>query len=90
MDLLYQRYASPFSFIDGMIQTGRFEEFVFEFIKLDNEQKEWEFYLHKIFDKSFAEFKSSVEVHSEPSNENLETIVQNSNSMLKNFIPDRG
>ena len=42
MDLLFQRYASPFLFVDGMIQTGRFAEFVIEFIKTTNQEKEIE------------------------------------------------
>ena len=43
-----------------MIQTERLAEFVVEFMKSDNEQRAWDFYLHKIFDKSFDEFKDSL------------------------------
>lgn len=89
MDLLFSKYASPFLLLDGMISTGRFEEFVFEFLKLESEEKEWEFYLHKVFDKTFADFKTSVEMRPQ-SKENLETTIRNSNSILQNFIPDRG
>ena len=87
MDLLFSKYASPFSFIDPMIQTLRFSEFVDEFLTLESEKKEWEFYLHKVFNKSFDEFKNSME-QPKASEEQVETTVQNSISILQNFIPE--
>ncbi len=87
MDLLFSKYASPFSFIDPMIQTLRFSEFVDEILTLESEKKEWEFYLHKVFNKSFDEFKNSME-QPKVSKEQIETTVQNSISILQNFIPE--
>ena len=95
MDLLYQRYASPFSFMDGMIQTGRFCDFVYEFMNTTNREKneeaEWEYYLHKVFDKSFNEFKEEIRNNSENqemSKEQIETTVTDSLNILKNFKPE--
>lgn len=87
MDLLFSKYASPFSFIDIMIQTSRFSEFVDEILTLENEKKEWEFYLHKVYNKSFDEFKNTIKQPEEVSEEQIETTIQNSMSILKNFIP---
>lgn len=87
MDLLFSKYASPFSFIDAMIQTSRFSEFVDEILTLENEKKEWEFYLHKVYNKSFDEFKNTIKKPEEVSEEQIETTIQNSMSILKNFIP---
>lgn len=94
MDLLFQRYASPFLFIDGMIQTGRFFEFVTDFIRTTNQEKEdqldWEFWLHKVWDGTFEEFKRSIEVNKENQNmseHTIETTVNNSLDILKNFNP---
>lgn len=97
MDLLFQRYASPFSFMDGMIQSGRFYEFVCEFLKTVNsekeEQAEWEFYLHRVWEGSFAEFRESVKMnrdHQNMSQQTIETTVNESMNILKNFNPEKG
>lgn len=68
-----------------MIASGRLYEFVTEFINLENDRILWELYLHKVFDKSFEEFKSSFAV-TQPK-ENIETTVKDSKSILESFIP---
>lgn len=95
MDLLYQRYASPFSFIDVMIQTGRFYEFVVEFVKTSNKEKEeqqnWEFFLHKVWEGTYGEFKKDIEVNRENqkmSATKIETTVKDSLKILGNFKPE--
>lgn len=93
MDLLFSKYASPFLFVDGMIQTGRFSEFVIEFIEIDNEKRQeeqmWQLYLHKVFNKSYNEFKESLDGTNEKMSESqLETTVQESKNLLDNFIPE--
>lgn len=97
MDLLYQRYADPFSFVDGMIQTGRLEEFVCEFTKTTFKEKQkkanWEYFLHKVWTGSFedfeAELKNDAEIKS-LSSEQIETTVKESMNILKNFNPEKG
>ena len=95
MDLLFKRYASPFLFINGMIQTGRFCEFVYSFTKTINAEKEeetsWEFFLHRVFEGSYADFKEML--RNNKNNKNLsertiETTVQHSMKILNNFNPD--
>jgi hypothetical protein len=97
MDRLYQRYAYPFSFIDGMILTMRFEEFVTEFVSIVGKEKEekadWEFFLHKVWDGSYKEFKDSIETNKNNQNmskRTIETTVKESMNILKNFKPDKG
>lgn len=92
MDLLFKRYASPFSFVDGMIETGRFLEFVVEFIKtvnLENEEKHsWEFYIHKVFDMSYQEFKESIRIdnmNQNMSKNDIEATVQQTIDMVNEF-----
>ena len=68
-----------------MIASGRLYEFVTEFINLENDRILWELYLHKVFDKSFEEFKSSFAV-TQPK-EDIETTVKDSKSILESFIP---
>lgn len=97
MDLLYQRYASPFSFMDGMIRTGRFCSFVENFVSTVNSEKEektqWEFFLHKVFEGSFADFKEDMRIQKELQNmpeEDFETTIKHSMNILNNFNPDKG
>lgn len=65
MDLLFKRYASPFSLLDGYIQTCRFSEFIDELISIVNKETEekelWDFYLHRWYiEKSFPEFVEDI------------------------------
>ena len=95
MDLLYQRYASPFSFVDGMIQTCRFSEFVDSFLEKVGKEKEekldWEYFLHKVWEGSYQEFKEEIKVNKQNQNmskRTIETTVQDSLDILKNFSPE--
>ena len=97
MDLLYQRYASPFLFMDGYIETGRFCEFVDEFIKTYNKEKEekldWEYFLHKVYDMTYQEFKEHIKINSETQNmtaRTIETTINDSLNILGNFNPTEG
>lgn len=90
MDLLFNRYASPFSFIDVLISSGRFSEGVSEIYSFSNEDKEWDFFLHKVFDKSFDDFrKETLSQPQKMTSEDFETTVNNSKSMLQGFVPEK-
>ena len=60
MDLLFKRYANPFLLLDNMITTGRFLEFILELIDIQNDEKIHDVWIHKVFDKSFDDFKKLV------------------------------
>lgn len=87
MDLLFSKYASPFLLLDQMISCGRFLEFVVEFIDLENERIQYEFWLHRVWDKSFNEFKEEIKPKNVIPAENLETTINNSKNILINFVP---
>lgn len=87
MDMLFSKYACPFLFINTLIAGSRFSEFIDEFLKINDEEKTWSFYLHKVFDKSYLDFKESLKPQSK---ENLETTVKNSFEMLNNFKIEGG
>ena len=95
MDLLFKRYASPFLFINEMIRAGQFCDFVINFIETLNEEKnekaEWEFFLHKVWEKSFAEFKESIQIEQDNRNmsvSDIETTIKQSQNILANFNPE--
>lgn len=82
--------------LDKMILTGRLADFVREFVTIRNEemdeQTKWEYWLHKVFDKSFKEFLEQTERAAEEttesvSKEELTETVFASNSILNSFCP---
>ena len=92
MDLLFKRYADPFSLIDGYIQTGRFCEFIAEFFKWQNESDRWEFFLHKVWDKSYTDFCETLRTTQDlqaMSDADIEATVRKSMDILGNFHPDQ-
>lgn len=92
MDLLFKRYASPYSFIQGMIDTGRFEKFVTNFVLTVNKEKsdktDWEFFLHKVFDKSYNEWQEEVRTvnkNQQISAVDVETTIKHTNDIINQF-----
>lgn len=80
-----------------MIQAGRFRDFVISFwntsAKEENEQKSWDFYLHKVFEGSFTEFIEGMKQEAKERNLSAETIeatVNESMNILRNFNPEKG
>lgn len=80
--------------IDGMISTGRLSDFVEEMVSIRNEEEEekilYEVWLHKIFDKSFAEFRESVGTNNKtaaPTQEDIAETVRGSKELLNSFNP---
>lgn len=82
--------------LDRMISSGRLEEFVDDFVCIYNEEQEdktlWEIWLHRIFDKSFVEWKDSIsgKEKAAPTPEELRSIAQDSMSILAGFAPMKG
>ena len=93
MDLLFKRYASPFTLLDLMLQTDKLDEFVITIINEENEQKLWELYLHhQWLDKSFDDFKKEVlgSVTNETnkvSEKEIEATINHSKEILNGFNP---
>ena len=95
MDLLFKRYANPFSFVNEMIKSGRFQEFVVEFVNTINKEKEekqnWEFFLHKVWQGTYQDFTSDMENNKKDltmTKQTIETTVNNSMNILNNFKPN--
>ena len=92
MDLLFKRYASPFVLLDGYIQTSRMCEFIHALIEQKEEDDKWEYYIHKVWDKSYPDFCSSLQTSQGMqgmSNEDIETTVKKSIDILGNFNPEK-
>lgn len=97
MDLLCKRYsASPFIFLNGFLQTGRFCDFIDNFITTVQEEKEeqklWEYFLMRVWEGSFEDFKENIknnEKHANMSANEIETTVNYSMNILNNFNPEK-
>lgn len=93
MDLLFKRYADPFSLLNGYIQTSRFCEFFNAFIEQKAEDDRWEFFLHKVWDKTYPEFCKALQTSQDlqgMSDNDIETTVKKSMDILGNFKPEQG
>ena len=92
MDLLFHRYASPYFLIDQMISVDGFCGFVTELYDRTEDERLWEFFLHKVRDQSFEEFKGALNKQPketfEFSKTQIETTVNNSFDIMQGFIPD--
>ena len=60
MDLLFTRYASPFLLLDQLILTNSLSGYIDDLFTIISEEKQeqtmWEFFLHKVYDKTWKEF----------------------------------
>ena len=87
MDLLFVRYASPFILLDGLIVTNSLYNFISDFLGFVNEDENWEFFLHKVYDKSWSEFSNDIEQAENQKPIDLGATLMKSKNMLNNFTP---
>ena len=91
MDLLFTRYASPFVLLDGLILTNSLNNFVDDFfnfvIEERKEKNEWEFFLHKVYDRSWSDFVDEIERSENQKPVDLGATLVKSKNMLNNFTP---
>lgn len=94
MDLVFKRYSSPFLLLDSLIENSKFLEFIVELLNDYQEEQLYEFWLHKVHDKSYEEFKKGVESEKEKNeapeelnDERVTEIIQESYAIINNFKP---
>lgn len=88
MDLVFHRYASPFLLLDEVVKTGKLSEFVFMLWNTVQEEQQWQYFLAKVFDKSFDDFKDSIKPQQPISKKELEATVKESLDMMNTFVPE--
>lgn len=88
MDLLFHRYASPFLLLDQIIPSGDLSEFISTVWEMRDEEMQWQYFLSKVFDKSFEDFKESLKPQRGIPQEEIETAIKDSMVMMDSFIPD--
>ena len=95
MDLIFHRYADPYTLLDTMLDNQSFDEFVC----LDDDDKLWDMYIHKCWENiSFNDFKARlygtsgggsqpVRSGAFESGDELEATIKDSMSIIENFKP---
>lgn len=96
MDLLSQRYASPYLILDDFIRLQQLHDFIYEILTTIAEEraheKRWEYYLHRVYDITFEEYVRRCE-RSQAQNCGMTTkeiggVVSDSRNILKGFVPE--
>lgn len=96
MDLLSQRYASPFLIMDEFIRLQQLHDFVCEVLKRIADEKayknRWEYYLHRVFDISFEEYERRCKMPQQSTeymtSQEVSNVVNASKELLKGFVPE--
>lgn len=92
---MYKRYANPLELLDMMLMSGRMQHFVNDFVKTSNEETEeeklWQYWLHKDWEHSWFEFRTSLNDHNSlnaaPTQDEQVDIVKQSMLIMEGFCP---
>lgn len=95
MDLLSQRYASPFLILDDFIRLHQLYEFTLEVMGIMAEEKKhearWQYYLHKVYNMTFEDYVKACDSQSEKeqnmTHEEIGNIINDSKMILDGFVP---
>lgn len=88
MDLVFHRYASPFLLLDQIIMYDDLSDFVSTMWQVSEEEKQWQYFLAKVFDKSFEDFKASMTPQKPVTQEEIGATIKESMDMMNSFIPE--
>ena len=90
--MVFKRYSNPFSLFDELIESNQFNDFIMTLNTKYIEDLEYELWLHKVYDKSFEEFKKDISISRDAQagymdEEDVKATVKKSNEILSNFTP---
>ena len=90
--MVFKRYSSPFSLFDELIESNQFNDFIVTLNAKYIEDLEYDLWLHKVYDKSFEEFKKDISISRDAQagymdEEDVKATVKKSNEILSNFKP---
>jgi hypothetical protein len=98
MDLVYKRYSNPMELIDNMISLSNFSEFISELADNVSDEKLYDIWKSKVYDKSYADFKNEmmakwkknagIETSETMTDEEMETTINDSYEILNSFNPN--
>lgn len=95
MDLLAQRYASPYLILDDFIRLRQLHEFIVNILTRIADEKvqdvRWDFWLHRVYNMTFEDYVRKCE---EPEKLNeinyteIGGILSDSKNLLDGFVPE--
>ena len=89
---MFKRYSNPFSLFDELIESNQFNDFIVTLNTKYIEDLEYDLWLHKVYDKSFEEFKKDISISRDAqagymNEEDVKATVKKSNEIFSNFTP---
>ena len=88
MDLLFKRYANPFILLDNLLLTNSLSAFIDDVLRFKQEDEMWEFFLHKVYDKSWKEFIDELNVSNDTQQVDIGATIVKFKNILNNFTPE--
>ena len=91
--MIFNRYSSPFLFLDNLIIQGKLNEGIDTIYKQVDEEKLWQLYLSiPMKEQSYVEWKNEIlSKNEEPSfevAEDINEVKDKARNILKNFKPE--
>lgn len=95
MDLLAQRYASPFLILDEFIRLNQLHEFLVQTLTRIADEKvhdaRWQFWLHRVFNMTFEDYVRRCEEPEQGAQidyAEIGGIISDSKELLIGFVPE--
>lgn len=95
MDLLAQRYASPYLILDDFIRLRQLHEFIVSILTRIADEKvqdvRWDFWLHRVYNMTFEDYVRKCEEPEELNDINyteIGGILSDSKNLLDGFVPE--
>ena len=88
MDLVFQRYSSPFLLIDSMIEQCQFSQFVNKLVEKINRDSIYDVWLHRVFNKSFNDYYQEVMDRMNPQEVDVTSAIKESMDVLNVIQPN--
>ena len=90
--MVFKRYANPFSLFDELIECNQFNEFIDTLNERYIEEFNYNYWLHKVFNKSYPEYKKEIQLSNDAqrgymNEDDVKATVKKSNEILSNFKP---
>lgn len=93
MDLLFKRYASPFDYLDTLLDCNNIVDGVINIWETADDDKAWEMYLsnNPYNEKSFEDWKKELQQKTPKAMSEAEigATIEKSQNILKNFKPQQ-
>lgn len=90
--MVFKRYSNPLSLFDELIENNQFSDFIDTLNDKYIEEFTYDYWIHKVFDKSFDDFKKEIKLSNDAqvgymNEEDIKATINKSKDILSNFKP---